>query len=354
MLRIAEIDSNGMVVKCDAHNLPKPCIICAPANENWNLHVPDDTIATYHKLWRELHNASEPSPEWLAEWEGRLPKFCDCGEGYREIIQTLEPTFGNDWFRWTFYLRNRVREKLGKPLFSWCDALAIWRPHLRWAYQQAKFENCIAVTSLAPHRFERQTACLESWKQLGLEIVSVNSQAEIDSMGTEYPQIAKWAAADFERTPKINSLIDVAVFMDSPILVINSDIEMFGDQSRLADLVANRKNAIGIRHNYKTQPGDATIEPWGLDAFLIYPEQVASISRVDFCIGKPMWDYWLANELESNQCEWIGEPYFFHRSHPVAWTQEECTAAHDAYAKRFKPMDWAAWRRSKPFGLIAA
>lgn len=322
--------------------------------------IPIDSIGIgtsenpYHAIWRELHNAVDPTEAWLADWERRLPKNCDCGAGYRDIVQNLPPSF-EDWFRWTFYLRNRVREKLGKPFFPWCDALAKWRPHIRWGYQQPKIENCIAVTSLAPHRFERQTACLDSWKQFGLEIVSVNSQAEIDSMAPVYPQVAKWIATEFECTPKINSLLDVAALMDSPILAINADIEIYGNQSRLADLVSSRKNAIGIRHNYETQPGNSTIEPWGLDAFLIYPEQVQKLSRVDFAIGKPMWDYWLAEELETiGICDWIGEPYFFHRSHPVAWTQEECTAAHEVYANQFSQVNWGEWRKSKPFGKLTA
>ena len=164
-----------------------------------------------------------------------------------------------------------------------------------------------------------------------------------------YPQVAKWIVAEFEVTPKINSLLDVAVAEDTAILVINSDIEIYGDQSRLTDLVANRKNGFGIRHNYETQPGDATIEQWGLDAFLVYPAQVRRLSRVEFSIGKPMWDYWLPWELEQiEECEWITIPYFFHRSHPVAWTQEECTSAHEAFAAQFGPMDWTQWRGARP------
>ena len=74
-------------------------------------------------------------------------------------------------------------------------------------------------------------------------------------MASDYPQVAKWIATEFEITPKINSLLDVAVVEDTAILIINSDIEIYGDQSRLTDLVAKGKNRFGIRHSYQLQPG---------------------------------------------------------------------------------------------------
>jgi len=301
----------------------------------------------FHKIWADLHNMSEPSQAKLDEWAKSLPASCECGDGYAKIVKTIPPRF-NDWFAWTFDLRNAVRvQKLGLPPWDWQAALRQWRPQFAYP-KQPPLSGLIAVTSLAPHRFDRQTVCLDSWRRFGLEITSVNSQDEIESMRNLYP-VSKWVTAEFKGTPKINSLIDVAASEDIAILVINADIEIYGDQNRLLDLVAKRKNAIGIRHNYETQPGESKQEPWGLDAFLVYPEQLANISRVDFSIGKPMWDYWIAVELEAmGECEWIEEPYFYHRSHPVAWSQEECTAAHEAYAKRFKPKDWAAWRTSKP------
>ncbi len=276
------------------------------------------------------------TPEELEAWERDIPSFgCDCGPHYAKLKEANPVRFG-DMDRWKWEIHNSVNLKLGKPLFHWDE---LYKPIL----------GLVAVTSLAPHRKERQLVCLNSWRRFGLDIMAVNSQAEIDSMRDDYP-IAKWIAAEFEKTPKINSLIDVSAMEDTAILVINSDIEIYGQQSRLTDLVANRQSAIGIRHNYDFRPGYAIIEPWGLDAFLIYPEQIPRLSKVDFAIGKPMWDYWLADELEKlGKCDWIGEPYFFHRSHPIAWTQEESTKAHEAYANRFQPVDWSKWRRSKPF-----
>lgn len=298
--------------------------------------------------WRELYGMNPPTREKLVAFSQTLPSFgCSCSEHFSGYIAEHPPDF-EDWFAWCVEAHNAVNIRQNKRVISLAEAKTI-HPQFGWRGQK-RISNFVAVTSLAPHRFERQSVCLDSWRQFGLDVISVNSQAEIDSMASSYPQVSRWFVADANPTPKINSLIDVATAEDAAVLVINSDIEIYGDQSRLVDLVANRKNAIGIRHNYAETPGDATREPWGLDAYLIYPEQVAKLSRVGFTIGKPMWDYWLAVELEAiGACEWIGDPYFFHRSHPVAWSQEECTTAHQIYADRFGAKNWAEWRKSKPF-----
>lgn len=322
--------------------------VSSPVNFRESVSIPtfeQSQISFYRDLWQELHTQTKTKEQFEA-WVKKVPNFgCGCANWLADYIAKTPPP-NSDLAEYGFELHNAVNTKLGKPLFSWLEFAIKCRIDL--IPNQPKLSGLVAVTSLAPHRLERQSVCLNSWKQFGLDIVSVNSEAEIESMASSYPQVSRWVSAEFEKTPKINSLIDVA--RESPILLINSDIEIFGNQSRLLELVASRKNSIGIRHNYEGHPNEATRELWGLDAFMIYPEQVEKLSRVDFTIGKPMWDYWLATELEAmGDCEWIGEPYFYHRAHPVAWTQEECTAAHEAYAKRFEAMDWAAWRRSKPF-----
>ena len=293
-----------------------------------------------------------PTPEKLTAWRAKVPKVaCDCVSFLDLYFAKREhqPRF-DDWFRWTFELRNAVRvQKLGLPAWDWGAAMKQWRPHLAWG-KQAPLAGLVAVTSLSPNRLERQLICLDSWRKFGLEIIAVNSPSEIESMRYSYP-VSEWVPAEFAKTPKINSLLDVSTQLDTPLLLINSDIEIYGDQSRLIDLVRARKPAIGIRHNYDSQPGDSTLERWGLDAYLLYPEQVERLPQVDWAIGKPMWDYWLAWELDrlGYSPEWIGDPYFFHKSHPIAWSQAECTEAHTNFNAQFGQMDWVAWRKQQPF-----
>lgn len=308
----------------------------------------DQALLLYHTHWRELHCKQNPTPEWFSNWLSETPAACGCGERIAAIIERIPPRF-NDWFAYSVDLHNAINVKLNKPIVTLAEAKSLY-PQCAYKNQPAIAE-LVAVTSLAPHRFDRQSACLDSWRQFGLTIISVNSQAEIDEISGDYPQVNNWiAASDPEcKTQRINTLLDVATLLQTPVLLINADIEIHGDQSRLLGLVSQRKNAVGIRHNYESDQGKSTIEKWGLDAFLVYPEQVDRLSKVKFSIGKPMWDYWLPWELEKiSDCEWITTPYFFHRSHELAWTPAECTAAHKAFAAQFGPVDWNTWRSSHP------
>lgn len=305
-------------------------------------------LSRYHDLWNELHSGQITTQDQFDNWLERLPnKDCDCRAWVKEHIANNPPRF-SDMPKYGWELHNAVNRKLSKRDFSW------WEFAIRYDLDlpiQPETSSIIAVTSFAPDRLERQTVCLDSWVKLGLRVVSVNSQSEIDSMKDGYPQVSKWIATEFEKTPNINSLIDVAVSESSPILIVNSDIEIYGDQDRLAKLIQDRKNAVGVRHNYETRPSESNQEQWGVDAFIVYPEQAPLINRADFRIGVPMWDWWLPWEIDriGGDCEWIDEPYFFHKSHDVAWDQATCNEKKNYFAKRFGFVDFIKWRRNKSF-----
>ena len=303
------------------------------------------------QLWRELHLQLCPTAEWLAGWETRIA--CgSCRENYYRIKAASPPRY-NDWFPWTWETHNAVNAESGAKQFTFDAALRLWRPQSAWL-QQPIITQCVAVTSIAPSadRVERQSFVLNNWKQFGLSITAVQASREVDHLTLQYPQVDRWLVRDAPGCPtqRINQMLTCSIVDDQPVLLLNADIEIYGDQSRWLSLISKRKNAIGIRHNYDSHPGDATIEEWGLDAFLVYPEQVNQLTKVKFSIGRPMWDYWLTVELEriSDACEWIVEPFFFHRSHPVAWSQADCTAAREAYTSQFGTMDWTTWRNSRP------
>lgn len=230
---------------------------------------------------------------------------------------------------------------------------ATWWPNI--VIQQPVTTELLAVTSVAPKREGRQTVCLDSWKKLGLEIWSVNSPEEISALSGSYPQVSRWIAVkdDGFKTPRLNRILEVAPLANKPIMIINADIETYGPQQRLLELVARRVNVVGIRHNYAVRPGDDALEPWGLDAFIVYPEQVCRLTSVPFRIGSPMWDYWLPWELAKlgYTLEWLGDPFFYHRSHKLAWSEEECSVQHVIFNKLFGEVNWGAWRQSQPFWI---
>jgi hypothetical protein len=226
--------------------------------------------------------------------------------------------------------------------------------------QQPIMRDLFAVTSLSPlaHHHDRQPICIDSWVKHGLQVVSVNTTAEVALLRNRYPQVTKWIVCDEvgttykKPTQLINNILGVSLALNSPILAINSDIEIYGHQSRLLNLVRGLNMAIGIRHNYESSVLNATREPYGLDSFLVHPKHVRDIPKAIYSIGRPFWDYWLPWHMmrQGFEWNWIGEPLFYHKSHTLNWSNEDWQIGYEwAVGHYQESVDWVEWRKSMPF-----
>jgi hypothetical protein len=234
-----------------------------------------------------------------------------------------------------------------------------WRPHLAWD-DQPPIDNLMAVTSLSPkekHQ-EVQLECLASWKLLGIEkIVNAYLEGELSDLAEKYPEM-EWhcvaASQSYETsTPRIYDLMQLAKGWRGATLIINSDIALYGYQSRLVEAIKRRKPTAFIRHNWEAHPGRNEREKWGIDAFLLFPEHVASFPNLDFAIGQPMWDYWIPYHLSrcGIEMDWVGDPYLFHRTHPVHWKPESVSIGQGMLQSHYgTDVAWEQWRKDQPFG----
>lgn len=203
----------------------------------------------------------------------------------------------------------------------------------RESKQQPLIRELIAVTSLSqrPHHLKHQSVCLDSWKCFGLDIVSVNTAAEIIQLSGVYPQVSQWIERNdtstmYDRpTQRINQLARVATDLRESILFVNSDIEIYGKQLTLLDRLKPNTLVAGIRYNYLNRKAPPHRERWGIDAFVLTPAMVESLPHSPLSIGKPVWDYWLPLHFRSlgYAVDLIGEPLFFHRSHTLHWNERE-------------------------------
>ena len=59
----------------------------------------------------------------------------------------------------------------------------------------------------------------------------------------------------------------------------------------------------------------------------------------------------LARSAPPNKlCEWVGDPYFFHREHPKHWGPESLAIGTSILADHYDPKYcWDTWRRSMPY-----
>jgi len=82
------------------------------------------------EAWRILHSERHGNAEWLASWvANHIPKGCGCSKSATTLFDLCPPRYDSpeEWFTWTVEFHNLVNKKLGKPIFSIDDAIAIWQ-----------------------------------------------------------------------------------------------------------------------------------------------------------------------------------------------------------------------------------
>lgn len=178
------------------------------------------------------------------------------------------------------------------------------------------------VTSFAPNNYYRQRLCLNTWLRLGLEVTAVQAKHEIDITRMAYPEVT-FIESDYP-IPIIKELTQLAA-SSSPILLINSDIEIIGDSFDFFDTISYVDNTLvmGVRWNYE-DGSYPEYNKYGIDAFVI-THKINKLIAHDpmFIMGKPTWDYWipLLCLKEHMILDTIKHPFFFHHAHPKNWDQ---------------------------------
>lgn len=194
--------------------------------------------------------------------------------------------------------------------------------------------KCVAVTSLNPNpvRWQRQLHCLTSWHRIGLPVVVVNTEQELQafSLPTGVTGVACSGVSSLYERPlqRVTSLLSAGAATGMPVLLINSDIEIHGNGDLIESALSSPDRlTIGVRYNHSLDDPrpKAWREPWGLDAFILTPEMIRTIPDAPFAIGKPVWDYWLPHHFRNlgYQFGWIDSPLFYHELHPLGWSHEE-------------------------------
>ena len=331
-----------------------------------SISAPEPT-SYWDEIHRYIYTTAEQCAQAYKQWEANIPNFtCGCRAAWKEIIARPEnkPDFSSAkaYFEWGVARHNDVNRKpnLNKPIISLSQARQMHDYYAVNVTQQDPMD-LLAVTSLSPgegHKL-RQPKCLDSWKLFGLDIASVNTAEEIKRMRDVYPQVDYWIAKEQpetaynKKTQRIVDLTSVASEMDRTVLLVNSDIEIYGEQSTLLDPINAGKLPIGIRWNYSEDYHHATREPWGLDAFVFTPDAARALPSLDFAIGKPAWDYWIPYHLQTNgvELEFIVDKLFYHRSHALNWSADEWQIGTDIFLNHYglSSPNWSTFRNQWQF-----
>lgn len=271
---------------------------------------------------------------------------CGCEDHWTPIAKKLDWSTAESAFRSFWAAHNEVSIKhAGHPAIPYDQCRALYLP------QPSMDDCCVAVTSLAPDRLERQTVCLDSWEMAGLSIHAVQSATEIEQLKPIYPQVSQWRSSDDVGPPRIKRMASIAYLLGQTILLINADVEIRGEQRLIREAIAGGV-LVGVRHNYDSVWWQGKVEKWGVDAFSFTPEAASRLLDLDFRIGRPVWDYWILDYFKSSQMNWICEPLFFHKTHELGWSDEDFKAGFEKLQQSGSTIDQpygAVFRKSFPY-----
>lgn len=188
-----------------------------------------------------------------------------------------------------------------------------------------------ALTSLSPaeHRLEAQRTAVGSWREAGLQVRSFNHPSEIATLAplydVEFIPVERTTAQIFGRhCIPISAVLEWAARCGTPVMVINSDIELRLERWELqrARWAAAGGVCAFVRHNHDGDMRQAVPEVFGFDAFLLSGTDATLFPESFMSMGQPFWDFWIPHVFASagRPLVTVEFPAAFHRAHPRAWS----------------------------------
>jgi hypothetical protein len=186
----------------------------------------------------------------------------------------------------------------------------------------------IALTSLAPDAkwLDRQTACIASWRAAGLSVRSLNTEAEIETLRSQYDtEFVATVPTDAFTKPYItlNRCLDEVARIGEPTLLINADLELAVTPTQLQRFAAAAHDGLGylLYFNHDADRANQAREDWGMSAFLVQPRHAALLAPSWLCLGQPWWDYALpwAAHLRGELLYTPVQPMGYHLRHDARW-----------------------------------
>ncbi|WP_338447718.1 hypothetical protein R4Z09_15805 [Niallia oryzisoli] len=194
-----------------------------------------------------------------------------------------------------------------------------------------KRKQIVVATSISPKRLEIQRKAIDSWQKAGFQIVSLNTQEEVDTIKQVFPDIkfhvVERSAIERYGKPYIY-IYDMMRFLKNyggdVCGIINSDIHLRGVNENFIDQVFNEaRNGLVYGHRvdvHSLNDLSGTVCN-GVD-FFFFNKNIIDIYQDDgLCMGQPAWDWWMvcvaaAAKIRTKR---VLSQIAFHELHPQTW-----------------------------------
>jgi len=193
----------------------------------------------------------------------------------------------------------------------------------------------LIATSIAPKNIENQRKAVDSWIKAGFDVVSLNCKEEYDLIHRYFADIrfeivGRGARAELGK-PYIYFDDFMKFFQGSNYEIcgiINSDNHLIDTDCRLGEFIcreAKKGFLFGSRLEVKSlEEKNGMIFEHGFDYFF-FDKQVSFIyPKNDFCIGQPVWDYWVVYIpiIKGIEVKKVVNPLAYHVSHAINWDMD--------------------------------
>jgi hypothetical protein len=192
----------------------------------------------------------------------------------------------------------------------------------------------IAITSISPsHKnFEVQQRAIQSWIDLGYEVVSLNAPEEIELLkdfeGVKFVPTGRHNKKIFGK-PYVtaSAIIDYLIEAKSEhSLIVNSDIIILDTDNTTEKLKQRSEDEIIIMHrrDFESDITKSKVYAEGFDGFFLNYKHLEVFPQTILCLGQCHWDFWLPYiaTIHGAKISALKEPYLFHVMHNVQYSKE--------------------------------
>ena len=195
-----------------------------------------------------------------------------------------------------------------------------------------------------------QYRCLESWRESGFHVVSVNAADEADAVQVAYPDVQVVVAERDARSlcgrPRIPLSEMIRTLRAAEVAwggIASADARVACPDllRRIADEGRNGGRAIFLNRADIVHPCDdaGTLDPCGPSAVLFAVESAAELDIEPFAVGLPGWGRALAMALllAGIHASYPAGPTLLHLDHPRAWGDDLQHHFFAAFRTRYSP-----------------
>lgn len=333
-------------------------------------------------LYTGLPIVTQEGPLSRSRWGAAMLRSLGIKEGIadneEEFVECAVKLSTDDVLRKT--LQDTIRKRTKDLFFNGTGAQAAYERALKEIYQEDRGRelslvyDCTPIitrrsalrrengstritiaTTLAPGKLDVQKLAVASWIKHGFDVVSINSQSEIELLGPEFPEV------DFAMTRRDSSarfgkpypyFDDVLAYFRNTAShtvcgIVNADV-LLAKPDLYSAIVREATNGFvfGSRvelDNLKATHGE--MYHAGFDFFFFDRMVIPLYPNNEFCLGVPWWDYWavviplLAQEHQAVkiQVKKVINPVAFHVKHPVNWNAHSWLAMGYRLSQYLKP-----------------